>query len=281
MLGIKIGIADGAQSDGRGNAADIWLKAADGGRGRVVVQLVFTFAEDPCLGVQHAGAGQIQVVRGDFGARGGVAHRVEANTEIAGRDRQAVAAAGDGYGAPSYSRTGAIIVSAKDHVAGGDRRGRAHRDVFPSHCCHVAGTDRRRRRNGHIVHCGEGEHAGRRLGGCSDVDVVTGLGIHAAVDARNGLIYVDVVHSLHGQGGGCGPGHGVVDIDIAKRARTTRGALNRYAGGIQVGAELGARDVAAPHGHGVIHRVNQPEAGLPGARQRGDSGVVSHLHMRR
>ena len=219
MLSIKISVADGAQSNRRGNAADVGPEAADGGSGRVVVHLVVALAEDPSLGVEHAGPCQMSVVRGDFSACGGIAHRIEANAEIAGRDRQAVAAAGDGHSARSDAWTRAVVVSAKDHVAGGDRRGGAHRDVLASHCRHVAGDDRCRRRNGHIVDRRKVEHARRRLGGRGNVDIVSGVGINAAVDACNGLVDIDVVDSIHGQRGGCGPGHRRIDIDIANRPR--------------------------------------------------------------
>ena len=121
MLGIKLGIADGPQHDGGGNAAKIGSEAAYVGCGRVVVDLVVSLAEHPRLGIQHTRAGQVCVISGDLGARGGVARRVEANAEIARRNRQAVAAAGDGHGTGGCARSGAVVVGAKDHIAGGDR----------------------------------------------------------------------------------------------------------------------------------------------------------------
>ena len=183
MLGIKICIADGAQHDGGSNAADIRSQAADVGNSCVVVHLVVALAEYPGFGVQDTGTGQVCVVCGDFGARGGVAHRVETNAEIAGGDGQAVAAAGNGHGARCHAWAGTVVVSAKDHVACGDCGGGAHCDVFSSRSRHVAGDHGGCRRDGDIVDCRKRKHPRGGFRGSRYIDVMTGNGRDAAVDA--------------------------------------------------------------------------------------------------
>ncbi len=230
MLGIKIGIADGAQHDRRGNAADISSKAADVGGCRVVVHLVVALAEYPGLGVQDTGAGQVRVIRDDLGRCAGVAGRVETNAEITGGDGQAVAAAADLDGARRHAGAGAVVVSAKNHVAGGDRRGRAHCHIVTRSRGHVACDHSGCRRDGDIVDRRKGKHPCGRFGGGCDVDIMTGDGRDAAVDAGNGRVDVDIVHGVKGQGGGSGPGYRVIDVDITRRAGAARTTLQGDAG---------------------------------------------------
>ena len=215
----------------------------------------------------------------DLGTRCAIAYRVEANAEIAGRDSQAVKAAGDRHRTSGHTRPVAVIVGTKDHIAGGDGRHRTHLNVTPRHRGQIASRDGRRSRDGHIVHGLKGKHASSRLGCCRHVHIISRRGRDTTVDACDRRSDIHVVHSVQGQCRGLGPGHRVIYVDVTKRARAAGAALQGDVGQIQLGAKRRAGDVSPRGGHIVIKRVDQPGAGLAASRKGRDARTVGHFYM--
>ena len=93
----------------------------------------------------------------------------------------------------------------------------------------------------------------------------------ARVHHRDRRVDLDVALGVERQRGGRVPAHRVVheDVAVAPGRALGRGA-DGDAGAGEVGRQVGAGDVAAVGGDGVVVRVDQPAAGLALGRQRGD-----------